>query len=182
MAAPAGNKFWQNRSRHGREKLFASAELLWDAAEEYFLWCDQNPWMKKELMKSGEHAGDLIDVPTQRPYTLGGLCIYLGVNEAYFRTFKAQLPDGEKDFNTVISQIEQVIYTQKFEGAAVGAFNANIIARDLGLKEKSEVDHTTGGERIEIFRIPDNGREQTKNTEGESAAAGVPDEGAQQSG
>jgi len=140
MAAPAGNKFWQNRTRHGREKIFASAQLMWAAAEEYFEWCDNNPWINKEAIKSGDRAGTLIDIPTQRPYTLSGLCVYIGCNEAYFRTFKAQLPKDEEDFNTVISEIEQVIYTQKFEGAAVGTFNANIIARDLGLKEKSETE------------------------------------------
>jgi hypothetical protein len=140
MAAPKGNKFWQNRTRHGREKIFETPELMWAAAEEYFEWCDDNPWYKKELLKSGERVGELIDVPMTRPYTLMGLCIYLDCNEQYFKTFKAQLPEGEKGFNTVISAIEQVIYTQKFEGAAVGAFNANIIARDLGLRDKQDLD------------------------------------------
>lgn len=177
MAAPAGNKFWQNRTRHGREKIFASAELMWAAAEEYFEWCDDNPWLKKEAIKSGEHSGTLIDIPTQRPYTLSGLCVYIGCNEAYFRTFKAQLPEGEQDFNTVIGSIEQVIYTQKFEGAAVGAFNANIIARDLGLKDKQEIDHTSKGEQVFQYHIPYNGREKDNQT-----ASGVPGEGTEQPG
>lgn len=176
MAAPAGNKFWQNRTRHGREKVFASAELMWAAAEEYFEWCDDNPWMKSEAIKSGDKAGTLMQIPTQRPYTLSGLCVYLGCNEAYFRTFKAQLPEGEQDYNTVIGNIEQVIYTQKFEGAAVGAFNANIIARDLGLKEKQEIDHTSKGESIQFY-LPDNGRENDNKT-----AEGLPGESAEQPG
>lgn len=140
MPAPEGNRFWELRSKHGRDKLFETPQLLWEAACEYFNWCDSNPWNKKELVKSGDLAGKLFDIPTERPYTITGLCIYLGCNEAYFRVFKGQLPAGEKDFNTVIEQIEQVIYTQKFEGAAVGAFNANIIARDLGLRDKSETE------------------------------------------
>lgn len=158
MAAPAGNKFWQNRSKHGREKLFASPELLWNAAEEYFQWCDDNPWLKKELLKSGPDAGKLVDIPTARPYTLTAMLLYMGASEEWWREFKKANHDG---FLGVITEIEQVIYSQKFEGAAVGAFNANIIARDLGLKEKSEVDHTSKGEQIQIFQIPDNGRERT---------------------
>lgn len=174
MAAPAGNKFWQNRTRHGREKIFTSPELMWAAAEEYFEWCDANPWMKKELMKSGELVGQLVDVPTQRPYTLSGLCIYLDVNTVYFNQFKYNLPEGEKDFSKVIASIEEVIYTQKYEGAAVGVFNANIIARDLGLRDKQDIDHTTKGEIIQnvIYRIPDNGRDKDTST-----AEGVPGEG-----
>jgi hypothetical protein len=34
------------------------------------------------------------------------------------------------------------MYAQKFEGAASGAFNANIIARDLGLADKTEMKVT----------------------------------------
>lgn len=169
MAAPKGNKFWQNRTRHGREKIFETADLMWAAAEEYFEWCDDNPWTKAEAIKSGDKAGDLMHIPIQRPYTLSGLCIYLGTNTSYFNQFKARLSPEDKDFSRVISEIEEVIYTQKFEGAAVGAFNANIIARDLGLKERSEIDHSTGGNPISFY-LPDNGRNKTtEGLSGESA-------------
>ena len=43
MGAPTGNEFWKLRSKHGRDKLFQSPELLWDAAEEYFQWSVDNP-------------------------------------------------------------------------------------------------------------------------------------------
>ena len=39
----------------------------------------------------------------------------------------------------IITRIREAIYQQKFEGASVGAFNANIIARDLGLADKQDV-------------------------------------------
>lgn len=151
MAAPIGNQFWKLRSKHGRDKLFATPELLWEAACEYFEWCDRNPWLKKEAIKSGDLAGTVMDVPTERPYTITGLCIYLGVSSIYFIDFKNGLiddlnndPNADtakiKEYSRVIATIEEVIYTQKFEGAAVGAFNANIISRDLGLAEKKETE------------------------------------------
>jgi hypothetical protein len=34
------------------------------------------------------------------------------------------------------------MFAQKFEGAAVGAFNSNIIARDLGLIDRTELKVT----------------------------------------
>jgi hypothetical protein len=153
--APKGNEYWKLRSKHGRDKLFETPELLWEAACEYFQWCNEHPWKRREAIKSGEMAGEVMEIDTERPYTLSGLCLYLGCNEAYFRIFKSQLPEGEQDFNTVISAIEQTIYTQKFEGAAVGSFNANIIARDLGLSEKT--DFTSKGEQIKspVLKLPD---------------------------
>nr|WP_261640834.1 DNA-packaging protein [Erwinia mallotivora] len=37
---------------------------------------------------------------------------------------------------------EQIIYNQKFTGAAADLLNANIIARELGLADKREVQQT----------------------------------------
>lgn len=141
MAAPIGNKFWEHRSRHGREKLFATPQLLWEAAVEYFEWCEDTPLKEEKVFN---YQGDIVraDISKMRAMTLSGLCFYLGCNEAYFRTFKAQLPKGEEDFNTVISEIESVIYNQKFQGAAADLLNANIIARDLGLSDKQEIQST----------------------------------------
>lgn len=135
MAAPKGNKFWKLRSKHGRDKLFTTPNLLWSAACEYFEWCDSNPWeeVKSKETKDGTFKEKS---PTQRPYTLSGLCFYLGCNEAYFRQFETEC---NKDFSTIISDIKIVIETQQFEGAIVGAFNANIISRKLGLKENVSI-------------------------------------------
>lgn len=156
MSAPKGNQFWKIRSRHGRKKLFGTPQLLWEAACEYFQWCDDNPWIetktKTKAISVGEIKGkaeleEATEAPNARPYTITGLCIYLGCNSAYFRQFKATLDENEEDFTTILEQIEDTIYTQKFEGAAVGAFNANIIARDLGLKDasSSELSGPNGG-------------------------------------
>jgi hypothetical protein len=47
-----------------------------------------------------------------------------------------------------ISWARNKCFVDKFEGAAVGAYNANLIARELGLRDKTEVDHTSGGDKI----------------------------------
>ena len=147
MGAPKGNKFWQLRSKHGRDKLFATPELLWEAACEYFEWCEENPWYKKEAVKSGDMAGTIISIPTARPYTLQGLCRYLNCSTEYLKHFEANNIDSE-DFMPIITRIREAIYQQKFEGASVGVFNANIITRDLGLADKK--DHTSNGETMNI--------------------------------
>lgn len=146
------NQFWRQRSKHGRDKLFATPQLLLEAAHQYFQWCDENPWFKPEAIKSGKKTGTMVNIPTARPYTISGFLLYVGASEAYWREFKRA---DHKDFLSVISDIEQVIWTQKFEGASVGAFNANIISRDLGLAEKTDI--TTNGESIHttvVFKDP----------------------------
>ena len=132
-----GNEFWKFRSKHGRDKLFATPQLMWEAACEYFQWCEDNPlYESKGFAFQGVITTEIF--PIMRAMTLSQLCFYLNCNEAYFRQFKASLPAGEKDFSTIINDIEQTIYNQKFQGAAGNLLNANIIARDLGLKEQTE--------------------------------------------
>ena len=150
MGAPKGNQFWKLRSKHGCDKLFKTPELLWEAACEYFEWCEENPLHEtKAFAYQGVISTEVL--PKMRAMTLSQLCFYLGVNETYFRTFKSQLPKDEKDFNSVIKDIENIIYNQKFQGASADLLNANIIARDLGLADKSDI--TSGGEKIQTTII-----------------------------
>jgi hypothetical protein len=145
-----GNKFWQIRSKHGRDKLFANPQLLLEAAAEYFEWCDKNPFKAYEnkVVSVGDGGGSVVQevsVRKKRPYTMEGLCNYLDCALSYFREFRRTSTD--KGFLTVIEKIQQVVYDQQFGGASSGFFNANIISRALGLVDKQDV--TSGGERIE---------------------------------
>lgn len=133
MPAPEGNQFWRLRASHGRELVYETPDTLLPEIIGFFEWCDDNPWYRNEAIKSGESVGDIIKVPTARPYTIGGLCIYLGITLVTWKVYC-----GREDFTYITKWAEETIRTQKFEGAAVGAFNANIIARDLGLSDKQE--------------------------------------------
>lgn len=142
MGAPKGNQFWKLRSKHGRDKLFASPELLWEAACEYFEWCELNPlYETKAFAFQGIVTTE--ELPKMRAMTLSQLCFYLHCNEAYFRQFKSDKEKCTNDFSTVINEIETIIFNQKFQGAAADLLNSNIIARDLGLTDKSEQNNTT---------------------------------------
>lgn len=147
MAAPQGNQFWKLRSKHGRDKLFATPELMWEAACEYFQWCIDNPIISTETT-TGTNGSFTKEIPKTRPFTMEGVCHYMDCNTAYFRNFKVQSSEINKDFNTVITRIEETIYRQKFEGAAIGNYNANIIARDLGLKDTQDLNVTGLSSRI----------------------------------
>jgi hypothetical protein len=134
MGAPEGNSFWKLRSKHGREKIFSTPDILWEAATEYFQWCEDNPWAEQDWVGKN---GDEVKKYHPRPFTLSGLCVYLDCSEQTIRDYGKR-----NDFIEVYTRIEQIMRTQKFEGAATGFFNANIIARDLGLVDKSESKET----------------------------------------
>lgn len=132
MAAPKGNQFWKNRKKHGTDKKF-TAKQLWEKACDYFQWADNERWEK--LVVHGKES-NIISVPTTAPYLEQEFCEFAGMAYNTWLGYKAS---DEDDYVQVTTRIVNIIYTQKFKGAAVGAFNANIIARDLGLRDHKEV-------------------------------------------
>jgi hypothetical protein len=136
MAAPKQNQFWKARAKHGRDKIFSSPEDLWSAATEYFEWCDSNPLKEEKVFGTGYKAS----VSLMRAYTLSGLLLFLDIDENTYQRYRKDEP--YKDFWAVVEKIDKVLYTQKFAGAAAGLLNPNIIARDLGLSDNSNLTHS----------------------------------------
>jgi len=132
MAAPVGNEFWKLRFKHGRDKLFSTPETLWQIALDYFQWCEDNPIIAQD----NKGTKNVNEVKFKRPFTLKGFCIYCDASEHWFTLYKKALEkENNKDFLYVIHKIEDIIYTQKLEGAIIGIYNANIVARELSLAE-----------------------------------------------
>lgn len=141
MAAPKGNQFWKARTKHGRDKLFESPDVLWEACCEYFQWVEDNPLWENKV---AQFQGTPIDMPVakMRAMTIAGLCLFLDINRATWNEWR-----NSDDFSEVVTRVDEVIYSQKFAGAAADLLNANIISRDLGLsdKQQSEVTGANGG-------------------------------------
>lgn len=138
-AAPVGNQFWKARSSHGRNPIFASPEDLRDACEQYFEWAASNPLLEEKVF-NGKDGIVRADVAKMRAMTIGGLCIFLDIDRTTWLDY-----GRKEDFSKVVTRVEETIRDQKFSGAAADLLNANIIARDLGMADKSEVTGKDGG-------------------------------------
>lgn len=144
------NDFWKRRAKHGRDSLFEKPEHLWEDACAYFEWCYKNPLLEHDLKVVGNGGNDgssvqEVYIEHVKPFTWYGLCLFLGVTPSWFNNFRKRALAGDimnmskelqDDFMLTIELIEKTIYSQKFEGAAAGFFNATIIARDLGLVDR----------------------------------------------
>lgn len=138
----ATDKYIPLPKKLGAPRKMESPDILWDLAQQYFEYTDNNPWLKNELIKSGPFAGVIMPVPTQQPYTWSGLevyCLKMGYNTR-LDEYKSNRKGGYEDFSDVVKLISKVMYKQKFAGSAVGAFNASIISADLGLALKTIVE------------------------------------------
>lgn len=139
MAAPKGNKFYLLRSKDGRDKEYPTPDDLWRACCKYFEYVEKNP-LKEQKAFSTSNGIVKTTITKKRAMTLAGLYVRLGISETTYLKYRK-----EKDFLWVISAVDNIMYSQKFEGAAAGLLNPNIIARDLGLRDKKEFTGPNGG-------------------------------------
>jgi len=146
MPAKKGNKYYLLRSADGRKKKFSSPVEFWEAFVEYVQHTADNPLFRNDAIKSGEHTGKIIQIPTQRPLTRIGFSSYIGMTWQGVENYGKE--ETYKDFFEVYTRAMQIIDTNQVEGAIAGLYNANIVARIQGIKEQTDL--TTGGEKINI--------------------------------
>lgn len=148
-----GNRWWEARSSHGPNPKFETADALQDACLQYFDWNEKNPLWKDTLVTFQGFAKHE-PIAQMRAMTIGALCMFIGVGHDTWIEWR----NSRSDLSKVIKWAESVIYRQKFEGASADLLNANIIARDLGLADKKELDHTTNGKdmpgAIDLSKAP----------------------------
>lgn len=140
MAAPKGNQFWKVRSSHGRNPIYKKPADLQDAIYQYFDWNTKNPLIEVKPMIEMGMISDA-NIPRMRAMTITACARFCGMTHETWIEYR-----DKKGFSEVIKEAEDIIRDQKFAGAAAGFLNANIIARDLGLKDG--VDVTSGGKKI----------------------------------
>lgn len=125
--------FWNARASNPPNIIFESPGNLWAACVEYFNWNRDNPMYKAEVNK---YMGDtsLSAVPKMRLMTVLGLCIFLGVTRQTWYLYRDR--DG---YDMVCDQVEAIMKHQAITGASGDFFNANIIARLLGLTDQQQI-------------------------------------------
>lgn len=135
----AGLKALKYRETKKKFKI-ETPKLLWEFACDYFEYMDKNPWQKEDFIKGGEMAGSKVHLNTARPYTWKGFSAFLitkGISTD-LSEYRANTRGIYDEFRAVVATIDSIMYAQKFEGAAVGAFNAGLIKADLKIADVVE--------------------------------------------
>jgi len=121
----------------GKPKYIETPEKLLEHFMNYVKWAKDNPRKKEDYV-----GKDAIRVyrELERPLTWVGFECWLFDNGiiAELKDYEQNKDERYTNYAPIISRIKQAIETDQFEGATVGQYNHNIIARKLGLIEKSE--------------------------------------------
>ena len=145
-AAPKGNQYWKLAHDFRKPKRYQPGELL-DKATEYAAWCEKNPLYEEKVFGTGVR----MKVPKMRAMTIQGFCLFANMAYSTWQEYEKQ-----EAYSAITTHIRGIFFSQKLEGAAADLLNPNIIARELGLAEKT--DHSVkSNEPIEInYVVPKN--------------------------
>jgi hypothetical protein len=138
MAAPKGNQYWKLAHDWKKPKRYKPDDLLLKA-KEYAEWMEKHPLYELKVFGTGIR----IKVPKMRAMTIQGFCLFCNMASSTWYEY-----EKDKAYSQIITRVKDLFFAQKFEGAAAEFFNANIIARELGLKERTDL--TTDDEKINI--------------------------------
>ena len=120
-----------------KHKYIETPEKMWEYFLAYVEHERNNPMLKREYVGKD---GNEVNTPLQVPITFEGFECYLQDQDIIedLGKYSANTDKAYTEYVTIISRIRQNCFVQNFKGASVGLFNANIIAKKLGLIEKSQ--------------------------------------------
>lgn len=121
------------KRRVGRPPKFETPADLLAAAQEYFQWAEDNPYIEDKVVVAGgapEHVG----IKKIQALTITAMRLYVGMDKATWSKYC-----NDPEFSNVCEYIVDYIRDEKFRAAAAGQLHPVLVARDLGLVERSEV-------------------------------------------
>jgi len=120
-----------------KHKYIETPEKLWDLFEQYVIHEKDNPMFKVEYVGKD---GRIEKTPLETPITFEGFECYLedrGII-SHLSNYSANKDDKYIEYLTIITRIKRNCFVHNFRGASVGLFNANLIAKKLGLIDKQQ--------------------------------------------
>lgn len=126
--AKGKSTYWEMSPLGGKPRSY-SPDTLAEKALAYFEWVERNPLTEEKIS-----GGAVFRVNRMRAMTIRGFCLFAGIDLKTFANY-----DKDDRYFPVTARIRDIIYTQKFEGASADLLNANIIARELGLAERTDM-------------------------------------------
>jgi hypothetical protein len=143
MAYKTGNELWKMRGKHGRDYKY-TPDKLWEEFLLYCQWVNDNPLLEDSVnFYQGQPTHE--PITRMRAMTIIGFCLFSDLDTVTYYEYRKN-----NDFTNIINAIENCIREQKFTGAAAELLNPNIIARDLGLVDKTDTTIHVPEEKIYV--------------------------------
>ena len=138
-----------------------TADSLKFMFEEYKVDMQNFYYLRPELIKGGDYAGQVVNVKVPKPYSIISFCIFADITTGTFfnycnkdsedfNTYKGKDLEGRIKLLEVALYVKESIQDHQVGGATAGIYNANIVARVNGLNDTINVNNTGTKETINI--------------------------------
>ena len=140
--------------RWGRSPIWENPIELLDAFAAYKRWAEANPVYTTEAIKSGNFAGQLIQIPRKHLLTVEEFTSFIGAPSNYLDREKERHESDFKEFGLdastafieVIEKIKNSITDDTDRGAAAQLVDGTYVAKLRGFK--TNMDYTSDGKAI----------------------------------
>lgn len=132
-----------NAGKRGRPRKFSPQQLL-DKFQEYIDDRLKDPIIDEETEHGSTPRGSM-NVKREKPHpqllSILDFCVYLGTSRQWWNALS-------EDYLVVKTYISTYLENYQLKGASAGVFNANIVARLIGLADKKEI---SAGENVTVI-------------------------------
>lgn len=99
--------------------------------------------IRYDCIKSGEKAGQTIEIKLPKPLTIISFCLFIGTTEkTFFNWLNEESENIDKELLQFITQVRDEIKDFQLSGASNGIYNQQIVARMNGLSETIKTENT----------------------------------------
>lgn len=120
-----------------------TAEQLKKKFESYLIYMQTQYFLKPDMIRSGERAGEQINLKINKPLTIISFCHYVGIDcQTYYNHVNGEYKDVQPELFDVFTHIHEAIKDEQITGAALNIYNERIVSKLNGLSETINVQVT----------------------------------------
>ena len=99
-------------------------------------------YIKSELIKSGERAGEQADIKIAKPPTVQGFCLFIDCNkQTFYDLMNKESGNVDSKLSDSITRVHDYIQDYQVGGAINGLYNPMLVARINGIRETIDVNN-----------------------------------------
>lgn len=131
--------FEDKKNKGGKPRAIKSPDELYEWFEKYKAENAKNPVTKMDF--KGKDA-DQVFYEIERPLSWSAFFVWVwknkGIGISTVESYKLNEDGAYPEYRSIVRVIAAEIFNQQYDGATSGVYQQNIVARRLGLVEKSE--------------------------------------------
>ena len=120
-----------------------TAEQLKQQFESYLIYMQTQYFLKPDMIRSGERAGEQINLKINKPLTIISFCHFVGIDcQTYYNHVNGEYKDVRPELFDVFIHIHEAIKDEQITGAALNIYNERIVSKLNGLSDTINVQVT----------------------------------------